>query len=101
MKKFHQNVNRELKRAYPDRRKLEVQCVTAIAFVKNEPELLDCACWVMIINIVAMDMLKSKLPPGKENIQYHLLCSCDFSLPFYLCSDEATLLMLSFLFQTG
>lgn len=63
MKKFQQNVSRELKRAYPDRRKLEMQCITAIAFAKNDMELLNCPCWVMIINIVAMDMLKSKMPP--------------------------------------
>ena len=63
MKKFQQNVSRELKRAYPDRRKLEMQCITAIAFAKNDMELLNCPCWVMIVNIVAMDMLKSKMPP--------------------------------------
>ncbi len=68
MKKFQQNVSRELKRAYPDRRKLEMQCITAIAFAKNDMELLNCPCWVMIINIVAMDMLKSKMPPvSKRN----------------------------------
>jgi len=66
MKKFQQNVSRELKRAYPDRRKLEMQCITAIAFVKNDMELLNCPCWVMIVNIVAMDMLKSKMPPVKQ-----------------------------------
>jgi hypothetical protein len=35
-----------------------------VAFVKSEAELLDCPIWVLIINVVAMDMLKSKLPPG-------------------------------------
>lgn len=65
MKKFQSNVNRELRRAYPDRRRLECQCLSAIAFVKNESELLECPIWVLIINVVAMDMLKSKLPPGE------------------------------------
>ncbi|XP_055623714.1 uncharacterized protein LOC129767118 [Toxorhynchites rutilus septentrionalis] len=63
MKKFQSNVNRELRRAYPDRRRLETQCLSAIAFVKSENEVLDCPVWVLIINVVAMDMLKSKLPP--------------------------------------
>ncbi|XP_055930166.1 uncharacterized protein LOC129960643 isoform X1 [Argiope bruennichi] len=63
MKKFASNVNRELKKAYPDRRKLESQCISAICFVKDCPELLDCSCWVMVINVVALDMLRSKLPP--------------------------------------
>ncbi|XP_023233771.1 uncharacterized protein LOC111633435 isoform X3 [Centruroides sculpturatus] len=63
MKKFQHNVGRELRRAYPDRRKLESQCISAISFVKDAAETLDCCCWIMIINIVALEMLKSKLPP--------------------------------------
>ena len=71
MKKFQQNVNRELRRAYPDRRRLECQCLSAVAFVKSEQELLDCPIWVLMINVVAMDMLKSKLPPGNNIQQYN------------------------------
>lgn len=63
MKKFQSNLNRELRRAYPDRRRLECQCLSAIAFVKSEPNILECPIWVLIINVVAMDMLKSRLPP--------------------------------------
>lgn len=66
MKKFQSNVNRELRRAYPDRRRLETQCLSLVAFVKAENDLLDCPIWVLIVNVVAMDMLKSKLPPGKH-----------------------------------
>jgi len=66
MKKFQQNVSREMRRAYPDRRKLECQCISAIAFVRNEQDILDSPCWIMLINIVAMDMLKSKMPPIKN-----------------------------------
>jgi hypothetical protein len=66
MKKFQANVSRELRRAYPDRRRLECQCISNIAFVKGEQDVLDCPVWVMIINVVAMDMLKAKLPPGKS-----------------------------------
>ncbi|XP_037081965.1 uncharacterized protein LOC119102625 isoform X2 [Pollicipes pollicipes] len=64
LKKFHQNVNRELKRQYPDRTRLENQCMTSLAFVKNDDDLLNCPCWVLIINIVALDMLKGKLMPA-------------------------------------
>jgi hypothetical protein len=81
MKKFQQNVNRELRRAYPDRRRLECQCLSAVAFVKSEPDLLDCPIWVLIINIVAMDMLKSKLPPGTTNLLPSAPKTCDFYLP--------------------
>lgn len=68
MKKFQSNVSRELRRAYPDRRRLECQCLSAVGFVKQEAELLDCPIWVLIINVVAMDMLKSKLPPVKRAV---------------------------------
>lgn len=69
MKKFQSNVNRELSRAYPERRKLETQCLSIISFVKQENEILECPIWIMIVNVVAMDMLKSKLPPGKTYLQ--------------------------------
>lgn len=65
MKKFQLNVNRELSKGYPDRRRLETQCLSLLSFVKAENEILECPIWVLIINVVAMDMLKSKLPPGK------------------------------------
>ncbi|XP_014289061.1 uncharacterized protein exp isoform X1 [Halyomorpha halys] len=67
MKKFQANVSRELRRAYPDRRRLECQCLSAIAFVKSDQDLLECPIWVLIINVVALDMLKSKLPPVKRS----------------------------------
>ncbi|RWS25883.1 uncharacterized protein B4U80_04275 [Leptotrombidium deliense] len=63
MKKFQSQVNKELRSAYPDRRKLENHCISVIAFVKDAPNILDLPVWCLIINIVALDMLKSKLPP--------------------------------------
>ncbi|XP_037926571.1 uncharacterized protein LOC119661342 [Hermetia illucens] len=68
MKKFQSNVNRELRRAYPDRRRLETQCLSAVAFVKSDNDILECPVWVLIINVVAMDMLKSKLPPVQRPV---------------------------------
>lgn len=65
MKKFQTNINRELRRAYPDRRRLETQCLSVVSFVRTENEVLDCPIWVLVINVVAMDMLKSKLPAGR------------------------------------
>uniref|UniRef100_A0A336JW18 CSON011461 protein n=1 Tax=Culicoides sonorensis TaxID=179676 RepID=A0A336JW18_CULSO len=62
MKKFQSNVHRELSRGYPDRRKLETQCLSILAFVKSENDILDCPIWILIVNVVAMDMLRSKLP---------------------------------------
>ena len=70
MKKFQQNMSRELKRPYPDRRKLEAQCVSVVAFgsgITADTDILDWPIWILCINIVAIEMLKSKLPPGKSN----------------------------------
>jgi len=73
MKKFKQNMNREMKRQYPDRNKIETQCISTLAFVKNEVEVLDSPIWIMIINIVALEMLGDKMPklgggnPRKDN----------------------------------
>lgn len=75
MKKFQSNVSRELRRSYPDRKKLEAQCLSAVAFVKSEADVLDCPIWVLIINVVAMDMLKSKLPPGNTISWYEIMRS--------------------------
>ncbi|RWS26805.1 uncharacterized protein B4U80_07349 [Leptotrombidium deliense] len=66
MKKFQNGVSKELRSAYPDRRKLENQCICAIAFVKDSTNVLDLPVWCLIINIVALDMLKSRLPPSKS-----------------------------------
>lgn len=63
MKKFQSSIARELRSAYPDRRKLENQCICAIAFVKDATDVLDLCSWVLLINIVALDLLKSRFPP--------------------------------------
>lgn len=62
MKKFQASIARELRSAYPDRRKLENQCICAIAFVKDASDVLDLCSWVLLINIVALDLLKSRFP---------------------------------------
>jgi len=69
MRKFQQNVNRELKRAYPDRRKLEAQCISAVSFVKNEQDILHSPVWIMLINVVALEMLNAKMPQNGGNGQ--------------------------------
>ena len=61
-----QNVSREMKRGYPDRRRLEAQCISCVTFVRSEAEVLDSPVWVMLINVVAMELLKSKMPPGER-----------------------------------
>lgn len=63
MKRFIQNITRELNGPYVNRRKLELQCFTSIFFGQNgSDDILEAPCWVMVINIVALDMLRSQLP---------------------------------------
>ncbi|KAH0553907.1 uncharacterized protein LOC123262655 [Cotesia glomerata] len=62
MAKYEQNLERETRRSYPDRRRLEKQCLSAIVFVRTEAELLKCPVWVLIVNVVGLELLKSKLP---------------------------------------
>merc|ERR1719373_1388918 len=69
MKKFQQNVNRELKRQYPERRKLERQCISIISFGSNTTtDILDCPIWILCINVVAMEMLRTKIPPSRGGV---------------------------------
>lgn len=88
MKKFQQNLTRELKRSsLPDRFKLENQCISAISFGSTDDDDLDnnsdglrssgddgddplrCPIWIIVINIVAMEMLRSKLPLNRYRAQ--------------------------------
>jgi len=67
MKKFQASVARELRSVYPDRKKLESQCICAIAFVKDSDNLLNLCSWVLLINVVAIDLLKSRIPAILED----------------------------------
>lgn len=80
MNKFQTNLSRETRRAYPDRRRLEMQCLSAIVFVKTEPDLLQCPVWVLIVNVVGLDMLKSKLPPGVVNQRFYRFFRSTFNV---------------------
>ena len=59
MKKFQQNVNRELKRQYPDRRKLESQCISLVSFGTSSSDILDCPIWVRALNLRYWDISRN------------------------------------------
>lgn len=63
IKKFQANITRELRSSYPNRAKLENQCIVGVGFVKDADNVLELPVWCMLINIVALDMLRSRLPP--------------------------------------
>lgn len=62
MKKFQANITQELCRAYPDKRKLEQQCFSIVGLARDADEILNLPCWVMVINIVAIEMLNERFP---------------------------------------
>jgi hypothetical protein len=64
IKKFQANITRELRSSYPNRAKLENQCIVGVGFVKDAENVLELPVWCMLINIVALDMLRSRLPPN-------------------------------------
>lgn len=53
-----------------------MQCLSAIIFVRTEADLLQCPVWVLIVNVVGLDMLKSKLPPGMVEGKHVTHASC-------------------------
>lgn len=61
MEKFVDNIQLEMKNSYPDRKLLEYQCLSCVAFVKDCRNIMELPVWVMIINIVALDLLKSRM----------------------------------------
>lgn len=68
MKKFQSNISEELENPYPDRKKLEYQCISLVCLGDPKRTLLENSCWIMIINIVALEMIKLKFNPNtKQN----------------------------------
>ncbi|KAH8402350.1 hypothetical protein KR009_011523 [Drosophila setifemur] len=61
MKKFQTNINREFARTYPERGRLERQCLSAVSLVKSNNNLINSPVWILVVNVVAMDMLRSRL----------------------------------------
>ena len=49
----------------PNFRKLESQCISLVSFGTSSSDILDCPIWVLMVNVVAMEMLRTKIPPCK------------------------------------
>ncbi|XP_015789242.1 uncharacterized protein LOC107366174 [Tetranychus urticae] len=64
IRSFQAGISAELKATYPQTQKLESQCITAIAFGKESGtlDLLETPSWIMIINIVALELLRNEIP---------------------------------------
>ena len=72
-RRFDAAISRELHSAYPDRRRLERHCMLVLSFATATNSaaaansILDLPLYILLINIVALDELKSKLNPGNSN----------------------------------
>lgn len=62
MKKFQANITQELCRPFPDKRKLEQQCFSIVGLARDSSDILNLPCWVMVINIVAIEVLNERFP---------------------------------------
>ncbi|XP_055346060.1 uncharacterized protein LOC129593656 [Paramacrobiotus metropolitanus] len=62
MKRFTTNISNAMKKPFIDRKKLEMQCVVNIHFGDVQKSHLESPCWILLLNIVAMDMLRSQMP---------------------------------------
>jgi hypothetical protein len=63
-----------------------LQCISTIALVKNETEVLDSPVWIILINVVALEMLKAKMPRFPGQWQLSLLSLTYFYiLDTFLC----------------
>lgn len=87
MSRFSHNVDRELRNAYPDRRRLERQCISIIAFGRDSSDILNLPCFVMMINIVAIDMLKTRVPTGLLD-NTNLLNNSKITMTRFACSFD-------------
>lgn len=61
MNKFKGILERESRRPCPNRRRLQSQCISVISFVVDDQKMLNLPSWIMIINIVAIELLKSEI----------------------------------------
>ena len=91
MDKFVNNIQTELKNSYPDRKLLESQCISVVAFVRDCRNIMELPIWIMIVNIVALDLLKSKLiAPAHPNCSRAVLEPIADCLEFHKCRGNKT-----------
>ncbi|VDD86812.1 unnamed protein product [Enterobius vermicularis] len=73
MRRFKSAISRELVQPDPDARELLMKTCVRVSLVKDcSSDPMKTPCWFMIINLVALDMLKTKLPQVLRNCK---LCS--------------------------
>uniref|UniRef100_A0A1I7URM1 MH2 domain-containing protein n=1 Tax=Caenorhabditis tropicalis TaxID=1561998 RepID=A0A1I7URM1_9PELO len=62
MRKFKHSLEREIHDGTPDARTLLLKTCMRIALVKDGADMNRTPCWFAIVNLVALDMIKEKIP---------------------------------------
>lgn len=60
MDKFRAILEDESRKACPNRRRLQRLCIAIASFVVDDKSILNLPSWIMIINIVAIDLLRAE-----------------------------------------
>lgn len=61
MAKFKQALEFESRKSVPNRARLLNMCISVVSFVMDDQKMLNLPSWVMVINIVAMDLMASEI----------------------------------------
>jgi len=70
MRKYQHTISKEMRKVKPDWGKVRRKAICSISFVDQENLFLDQPVWLLIINIVALDFLRSKIGSTKEEPNY-------------------------------
>lgn len=61
MERFKEALERESRRLHPNRSRLQNMCISVISFVLDDHKMLNLPSWIIIINIVALDLLRCEI----------------------------------------
>ncbi|NP_001360679.1 MH2 domain-containing protein [Caenorhabditis elegans] len=75
MRKFKHSLERELHDGTPDARNLLLKTCMRVALVKDGADMNRTPCWFAIVNLVALDMIKEKIPLIKSLLNVYGLPS--------------------------
>lgn len=76
MTKFKAQLANESQFAVPNLNKLLSECISIVSFASSDCNILNLPSWLMIINIVAMDLLHSTLGSLSPQLQQRLTNRC-------------------------
>ncbi|CAI4226249.1 unnamed protein product [Auanema sp. JU1783] len=86
MKKFKYCLERELHDGIPDPKQLLLKTCVRVALVKDGNDMARTPCWFAIVNLVALDMLREKIPNIRKLVKADVLST---SVPSTQSSNSA------------